>query len=190
MLSSVPSLLSSSPSAASAPGWFFDAAHHSSKFLELNDGGRTVRCHTNGGRASQGTAFMSSPFLPGRRYQIQIRVDSKPGRMCYFFGVSPALFDVDAGQAGIRGKAFSLENLYASVHAAGRPCTTRSPPCFHAGSTVTMDVDLASQPCSLRFSGLAGGAVQETTLPRVPMRAFVSLYNRNAAFTIIKAAQV
>ena len=191
--SSVPSVLPSvpSPPAAALALGLFDPALLSTKFLELDNGGSTVLCHTNCGRQSQGTAFLNGPpFMPGHRYRLAIRIDSKPGRMCYFIGVSPKPFDLDAGQAAIRTASYSLENLSASLHIVGKPCAAKAPPLFHVGSTITMDVDLTSKPCMLRFSGLAGGAVKETSLPRVPLRGFVSLYNRLASFTIVSAEQV
>jgi hypothetical protein len=67
--------------------------------------------------------------------------------------------------------------------------TTKAAPLFHAGSTITMDIDLASEQGSVRFSGLAGGCVKETAIPHVPMIAFVSLYNRGAAFTLVAEAE-
>ena len=51
------------------------------------NGNATVMCHTNCGRPAQGTAFLDPPFEAGRRYRVTIRVDNKPGRMCYFLGV-------------------------------------------------------------------------------------------------------
>ncbi|KAJ1483368.1 hypothetical protein T484DRAFT_2021529 [Baffinella frigidus] len=191
--SSPPSAIpSAAPPPASSLSFLFDPARHSSRFLELANGGSTVGCHTNCGRPAQGTAFIGPPFTPGHRYRLAIRIDSKPGRMCYFLGVAPQRFDVDAGQATIRSAAFSLENLAGSLHSVGKPCAAKAPPLLHAGSTVTMDIDLASTPCTLRFTGLAGGAVKEMSLPRPPVagyHGFVSLYNRGASFTIVAAEQ-
>ena len=170
----------------------FDPAGHSSRFLELANGGSTVLCHTNCGRPAQGTAFIGPSFTPGHRYRLAIRIDSKPGRMCYFIGVAPRKFDVDAGQTAIRSAAFSLENLAASLHGVKNPCAANAPPLLHVGSTIRMDIDLVSTPCTLRFSGLASGAVKEIALPRPTApgyHAFVSLYNRGASFTIVAAEQ-
>lgn len=60
---------------------------HSTRFLELANSDTTVLCHTNCGRPAQGTAFFDPPFLAGHCYRLRIRIDSKPGRMCYFIGV-------------------------------------------------------------------------------------------------------
>jgi hypothetical protein len=176
--------------AATAPlSWIFSPGHHSHKFLAIDNGGSTVLCHKNCGRASQGTAFIGPPFDIGHRYRLVFRVDAKPGRMCYFIGVAPRAFDYDAGQAVIRSASFSLENLSASLHKVGQPCATKALPLFHVDSTITMDLDLASKPCTLRFSGLASGVSKETAIPSAPQTAFVSLYNRGASFTIVAAEQ-
>jgi hypothetical protein len=117
-------------------------AEHSTRFLELVNSNTTVLCHTNCGRPAQGTAFFDMPFSTGRRYRLDIRVDSKPGRMCYFIGVrdarqskhaseytmilthahsllrhdvcqvTPHQFGVDVGQTAIRAASCSLENLW------------------------------------------------------------------------------
>ena len=50
-----------------------------------------------------------------------------------------------------------------------------------------MELNLAASPPTLRFSGLAGGAVREAVLPAPPaegFHCFVSLYNRGASFTV------
>ena len=105
----------------------FDPAFYSSRFLSLDADRRTVTCHTNCGRAAQGTAFLADPFLPGRRYRFTVRVAAKPGRMCYFIGVAADRFPVDAGQQEIRRRAFALENLCGGLHEE-RPCPARGLP--------------------------------------------------------------
>lgn len=105
------------------------------------------------------------------------------------------------GQAQIRRSSFALENLSAELHRVGTPCapprilpcnfvtifegSAKAAPLFHAGSTVTMLVDLASAHAVVGFSGLAGGRVKEAAVPRAPLTAFVSLYNRGASFTLV-----
>ena len=103
---SKPGSTSTSPPAplatrAADSSFIFDAAACSSK-LSLANGGSTVLCHTNCGRAAQGTCFLARPFVAGRKYRVAVQVDSKPGRMCYFVGVAPKKFGVEEGQAAIR----------------------------------------------------------------------------------------
>jgi hypothetical protein len=51
-----------------------------------------------------------------------------------------------------------------------------------------MEVNLASSPPRLCFTGLAGGASRETVLaPQQEYYGFVTLYNRGAAFTLLDA---
>eukprot|EP01047_Picozoa_sp_COSAG01_P068644 COSAG01_NODE_9968_length_2288_cov_39.585199_1_plen_216_part_10 len=114
------------------------------------------------------TAFMAPTFHMGHRYRIAIHVERKPGRMCYFIGVAPRRFDPDAGQAAIRESSYSLETLAASLHAVDRPCMVKGPPTFHQGSVVTMEVDLRNARSTLRFEGLASGAVREMQLHTAP----------------------
>lgn len=165
----------------------FDPAHLSQRFLQVSADHRSVTCHTNCGRAAQGTAFMAPTFHMGHRYRIAIHVERKPGRMCYFIGVAPRRFDPDAGQAAIRESAYSLETLAASLHAVDRPCMVKGPPTFHEGSVVTMEVDLRNARSTLRFEGLAGGAVREMQLPSAATFGyvgFISLYNRGSTVNI------
>ena len=80
-------LPTASPPPVGSASLSFSFAEHSARFLELANGGSTVVCHTNCGRPAQGTAFLQPVFSAGHRYRLTIRVDCKPGRMCYFIGV-------------------------------------------------------------------------------------------------------
>ena len=163
----------------------FDPAAHSTTFLSL-DGPRAVRCHTNAGQGSQGTAFLNPAISQGDHVTLRIFCRNKPGRMRYFIGCAPSRFDLDAGQALLQTTSYSLENLKAAPHAPGRPCTASATPCFHTGSTVIMEVDLRRSPGRLvwtvdstrtEFRVAVDGATRE-------LHAFVSLYNREAVFEV------
>ena len=126
----------------------FDPTRFSSRFLRL-DGPRAVACHANCSQRTQGTAFLSPAVRVGEDVTLRFRCSAKPGRMRYFLGCAPSLFDVDAGQAEIQNAAYSLENLEAAPNRPGEPCNVSSPPCFHTGSVVTMRVNLRSSPGSV-----------------------------------------
>ena len=108
----------------------FDPTRFSSRFLRL-DGPRAVACHANCSQRTQGTAFLSPAVRVGEDVPtLRFRCSAKPGRMRYFLGCAPSLFDVDAGQAEIQNAAYSLENLKAAPNRPGEPCNVSSPPCF------------------------------------------------------------
>jgi len=154
-----------------------------SRFLKTSDS--VVTCSTNCGRAAQGTAFLQPQLLQGHRYRIVVRVDQKPGRMCYFFGITRRKFSTDAGQKQIRERSFSLENLYSNLHEE-RSATQRGKPCFHTGSVVTILVDLVRG--TITFSVDSTGIERSAKLPKDSnWQFFVSLYNRGASFTLLEA---
>ena len=165
----------------------FDPAGFSQRFLRLEDP-QTVCCHTNCGQSSQGTAFLEPPIRAGERVTLQIRCRQKPGRMRYFVGAAPERFDVDAGQAAIQAASYSLENLKAAPNRPRAPCGGSAPPCFHAGSTVTMTVDLRSAAGTIGWHVESTGVAHSISLDDRAARelhAFVSLYNREAVFEIV-----
>jgi hypothetical protein len=138
---------------------------------------------------AQGTAFLRPALRRGRRYCFEIQIETKSGRMCYFIGAAPRTFDMEAGQAEIRRRAAALENLHAALHTVGQPCGQKGLPCFHAGSVVSVELDLASR--TIRFGGLVGGEERVAPLkPAAEYVIFVSLYNRGAAFRITRAIDV
>ena len=163
----------------------FDREATSDRFLGLDDP-RTVRCHTNGRQASQGTAFIAPPIRPGELATLTIHCRQKPGRMRYFIGAAPRRFDVDAGQAAIQAAAYSLETLKAAPNRPRAPCASSAPPCFHAASRVTMTVDRRRAPGTVSWRVDSTGVAH--TVPIEPatheLHAFVSLYNREAVFEL------
>ena len=179
---------------AAAVSFAFDPSACSARFLNLSNHRKTVSCHTNCSRPAQGSAFLAPAFVAGRRYRVRVAITAKPGRMCYFLGMarSRACFDVDSGQEEIRQNSFSLENLYAGVHRPRQPCATKAPPCFHQGSIVTMEIDLAAHVRTLTFSGLSRDKTRVINLgPGTgDFRGFVSLFNRAAEFTLVEAVEV
>ena len=92
---------------AAKPPCRFDPEALSTKFLCLDEPQR-VRCHTNAGQGSQGTAFLKPPISRGDSVTLRIFCSNKPGRMRYFIGCAPACFDADAGQAVLQTKTVKL----------------------------------------------------------------------------------
>lgn len=125
----------------------FDEALASKKFLQV-ESPYTVRCRENCGRHSQGTAFLGPALQRGGVYELTFKVDAKPGRMHYFFGIASEPFDKDAGYQEIQSRSYSLENLYASVHCEGS-CGTKSTPLFHTVRAHFSNVRYALFPCWL-----------------------------------------
>ncbi|KAK3253071.1 hypothetical protein CYMTET_37662 [Cymbomonas tetramitiformis] len=157
----------------------FDPANTSSKYLELSDP-NSVRCHTNCNRNSQGTTFIRPALRPGGIYKFTFQLHNKPGRMHYFFGISDSYFPTDAGYQEIQKAAYSLENLYASVHSR-KCCSAKGLPSFHTGSTVTMDVNL--QEATLSFTINGGQTFRAKIGKNKSYMVFTSLYNREAHFS-------
>lgn len=152
------------------------------------DGLSMVTCHTNCGRNAQGTAFLQPELREGHRYRIVVRIDNKPGRMCYFLGIARRVFQHNAGQAAIRKCSYSLENLYDTLHEEGAG-GKRGKPCFHTGSVVTTTVDLIQHCVSFHVDST--GIERSAQLsPASTWRFFVSLYNRKAAFTLLEVVEV
>ena len=176
------------PAAEAASPFAFDDAGFSARFLSTGESRRVIRCHTNCGQASQGTAFITPALRRGDRATLTIRCRSKPGRMRYFIGCAPKRFDTNAGQAAIQRAAYALENLKAGPHLPGRACGVSAPPAFHAGSVVTLDVDLRAAPGRLTWTvdgGSAGRRYEAAVAPSAEeLHAFVSLYNREAVFEV------
>ena len=139
--------------------------------------GLVVTCHTNCGRKAQGTAFLQPELQQGHCYHIVVRINNKPGRMCYFFGISRRLLS-----------SYSLENLYETLHEEGAS-GKRGRPCFHTGSVVTTTVDLIHD--RVHFHVDSTGIERTAKLPpSLKWHFFVSLYNRDASFTLLEMAKV
>lgn len=171
--------------AATSDGAAFDPSATSVKFLRLETPTR-VRCHTNCGQASQGTAFLALPVRRGERRVLRVSCTAKPGRMRYFVGAAPRRFDVESGQAAIARAAYSLENLKARPHTPGSPCEVSAPPSFHTGSTIMMTVDLRDGAGEVAWA-VDTSAVSHVAAvsPRVSeLHPFISLYNRDACFEV------
>jgi hypothetical protein len=107
--------------------------------------------------------------------------------MRYFVGCAPQRFHPDSGAAAIQHASYSLENLKACPNLPARPCAVSAPPSFHTGSLVTMRVDLASTPGSVKWHVDTTGVSHKVNVERgvYELHAFVSLYNRDAAFHLV-----
>eukprot|EP00943_MAST-04B_sp_MAST-4B-sp1_P001494 g1494.t1 len=168
----------------------FSKSKMSVRFLKcFNNSNKTIICHTNSSRSSQGTAFIEPSVKHGEYKEISFHIDNKPGRMCYFFGCCRVskLFHVDAGQSIIRQNAISLENLYGTLHKE-QPSTEKALPSFHTGSIVKLIADRRSKDVMDFF------VVIDTTGKRFHVNMknfqeevvfFVSLYNNKAKITIL-----
>lgn len=165
-----------------------DALNNDDALDAVLQDGLVVTCHTNCGRKAQGTAFLQPELQKGHCYRIVVRIDNKPGRMCYFFGISRRLFKNNAGQALIRKSSYSLENLYDTLHEEGAS-GKRGRPCFHTGSVVTTTVDLIHD--RVHFHVDSTGIERTAKLPpSLKWQFFVSLYNREASFTLLEMTEV
>lgn len=143
-----------------------------------------------------GRSFLRPSLAAGGRYRFEFMVESKPGRMYYFIGAAPCSkdpssppFDPMASQLEIRRRSAAVENLYGGLHEVGRPSMSKGLPCFHAGSKVAVEFDLLSW--TMRVDGLVDGQTRTCKLRPAPegYACFVSLYNRGAAFRIVRAEQ-
>jgi hypothetical protein len=148
-----------------------------------------VTCHTNCGRHAQGTAFLQPELREGHCYRIVVRIDNKPGRMCYFLGIARRVFQHNAGQAAIRKYSYSLENLYDTLHEEGAG-GKRGRPCFHTGSVVTTTVDLIQHRVSFQVDSTGIERSAQLLPSSTTWRFFVSLYNRKASFTLLEMVEV
>ena len=88
----------------------------------------------------------------------------------------------------IRKSSYSLENLYETLHEEGAS-GKRGRPCFHTGSVVTTTVDLIHD--RVHFHVDSTGIERTAKLPpSLKWHFFVSLYNRDASFTLLEMAKV
>ena len=168
----------------------FSTIKFSNTFLKcLNN--KTILCHQNCSRSKQGTCFLEPTIKAGQYKEVMFRIDNKPGRMCYFFGICRAskLFNVDAGQSTIRQNSISLENLYGTLHNESAS-TNKSLPSFHTGSIIKLIIDrrkkdIVKFDVHIDSSGKTFHVDVKKMKKTDEIFVFTSLYNNKAKISII-----